>query len=112
VGFFSPGSSSVFLREGYAEYITPCRALVVVLITSFLSSARGLEFLLFDGGTGALLQSQWEALGLCALQGWGESGRGEAVPCTSRVAYCHSVEELGFQLLDRRDVTLLQGGAG
>jgi hypothetical protein len=43
--------------------------LVVVLITSFLSSVRRLEFLLFDGGIGALLPSQWGALGLCAL--WG-----------------------------------------
>jgi hypothetical protein len=32
-------------------------------------------------------------------------------PSTSGVADCHSVEELGFQLLDRRQVTLLQGGA-
>jgi hypothetical protein len=31
----------------------------VVLITSFLPSASGLHFLLFDGSTGALLQSQW-----------------------------------------------------
>jgi hypothetical protein len=30
---------------------------------------------------------------------------------TSSVAGCYSVEELGFQLLDRRDVSLLQGGA-
>jgi hypothetical protein len=38
-----------------------------VLITSFLSSDRWLEFLLFDGGTGVLLQSQWGALGICVL---------------------------------------------
>jgi hypothetical protein len=29
----------------------------------------------------------------------------------SRVTDWHSIEELGFQCLDRRDVTLLQGGA-
>jgi hypothetical protein len=46
----------VFLREGYAEYVTPCRVRVVVTITSFLSSVRGLEFPFFDGGTRALLQ--------------------------------------------------------
>jgi hypothetical protein len=56
-GFFSPGASAVFLREGYAGYVTPCGALVVVPISSFLPSVRGLEFLLFDGGSGALLQS-------------------------------------------------------
>jgi hypothetical protein len=76
----------------------------VVLITSFLPSVRGLEFLLFDGVTGFLQQSQWGALGLCALF------RGRP-PSTSRVEDCHSVEELGFQFLDRRDVTLLKGGA-
>jgi hypothetical protein len=33
-------------------------------------------------------------------------------PCsTSRIVDYYSVEELGFQFLDRRDVTLLQGGA-
>jgi hypothetical protein len=37
--------------------VPPCRILVVVQITSFLPSAKGLEFLLFDRGTGALLQS-------------------------------------------------------
>jgi hypothetical protein len=36
-----------------------CTVLVVMPITSFLSYARKLEFLLFDGGTGALLKSQW-----------------------------------------------------
>jgi hypothetical protein len=38
-----------------------------VLITSFLPLVRRLELLLFDGGTVALLQLQWGALGLCAL---------------------------------------------
>jgi hypothetical protein len=33
-------------------------------------------------------------------------------PSTCRVADYHSVKELGFQLLDRRDRTLLQGGGG
>jgi hypothetical protein len=32
-------------------------------------------------------------------------------PSTNRVVDCHSVEELDFQLLVRRDMTLLQGGA-
>jgi predicted metal-dependent hydrolase len=61
----------VFLREGYAGYVTPCRVLVVVLITFFLSSVSGLEFLLFDGDTGSLLKLQWGALGLYVLQGAG-----------------------------------------
>jgi hypothetical protein len=59
-----------------------------------------LEFLLLDEGSRALLQSHWGALGLC---------RGR--PIASRVTDCHSVEELGFHLLEKRDVTLLQGVA-
>jgi hypothetical protein len=43
----------------------------VLQITSFLTTVRGLEFSLFDGSTGALLQSQWGALSLCALLGAG-----------------------------------------
>jgi hypothetical protein len=43
----------------------------MVQITSFLPSARGLEFLLFDGGVGTLLQSERGVLGLCALWGAG-----------------------------------------
>jgi hypothetical protein len=39
----------------------------VLQITSFLPSARRVEFLLFDWGTGTLLQSQRGVLGLCAL---------------------------------------------
>jgi hypothetical protein len=57
----------VFLREGYVGYVTLCRVLLVMQITSFLPEVKGLEFLLFDGGAGALLQSQWGALGLCTL---------------------------------------------
>lgn len=34
--------------------------LVIVPITSFLPSVRGLEFLLFDGCAGALLQLLWQ----------------------------------------------------
>jgi hypothetical protein len=45
--FFLPGAPAVFLREGYAGYLTPCTVPVVVQITSFLSSARRLEFPLF-----------------------------------------------------------------
>jgi hypothetical protein len=55
---FSHVALAMFLREGYAGYLIPCRILVVVLITSFIPSVRGLEFLLFDGGIGILLQSQ------------------------------------------------------
>jgi hypothetical protein len=102
VFFFSPGAPTVFLRERYAGYVTPCSVLVVVPITSFLPSVRGLEFPFFDGGTGALLQSQWGSLGLCTVGG--------RLPSTRVVDY-HSVKESGFQCLDRRDVTLLQGGA-
>jgi hypothetical protein len=65
--FFSPGALAVFLRERYAGNVTPCSVLVVLQITSFLPSARRVEFLLFDWGTGTLLQSQRGVLGLCAL---------------------------------------------
>jgi hypothetical protein len=51
--FFFSWNSSSFPQRGN---VTPCSA-VVVQITSFLPSARGLEFLLFDGSTGTLLQS-------------------------------------------------------
>jgi hypothetical protein len=68
---FSPGASAVFLREEYAGYDAPCRILVLLQIASFLTSVRGLDFLLFDGGVRALLQLQWGALGLCALCGAG-----------------------------------------
>jgi hypothetical protein len=54
MSFLSPGAPAVFLREGYAG---ACRVLLVLPITSFLPSVRGLEFPLFDRGTGALLQS-------------------------------------------------------
>jgi hypothetical protein len=56
--FFSPGVPLMFSREGYHGYVNPCRVIVVVTIISFLSSSRGLEFPLFDGDTGALLQLQ------------------------------------------------------
>jgi hypothetical protein len=49
-GFFSPGVPAVFLKEGYAENITPGRVLVVMQITSFLPSVRELGFQLLDGG--------------------------------------------------------------
>jgi hypothetical protein len=35
---------------------------------------------------------------------------GGRTPSTSRVVDCHSVEKLGFQLLNRKDMILLQGG--
>jgi hypothetical protein len=64
---FFQGAPAVFLREGNAGYITCCRVLVVVPITTFLPSARRLTFPYSDVGTGALLESQWGALGLCVL---------------------------------------------
>jgi hypothetical protein len=42
-----------------------------VPITSFLPPVGKLEFLLFHGDAGTLLQWQWGVLGLCAL--WGTS---------------------------------------
>jgi hypothetical protein len=51
--------------------VAPWKVLVVLQITSFFPSVNGLESLLFDGSCSALLQSQWEALGLCALWGAG-----------------------------------------
>jgi hypothetical protein len=67
LNFFSWSSSS-FLRKGYAGNVTPVRVLVLMLITSFLPSVKGLEFLLFDVDVESLLQSQWGVLGLCALR--------------------------------------------
>jgi hypothetical protein len=82
----------------HAGYVTPCRVLVVVSITSFFSS----------GG--------WSSCSLMGVQRLFCSHRslftvGGRPPSTSRVVDYHSVEELGFQPLDRRDRTLLQGGA-
>jgi hypothetical protein len=82
----------VFLREGCAGYVTLCRVLVVVPITSFLPVVRRLEFPLFIGGSGALLQSQWEH--------W------VSVHCEGQ-ASSHQ-QSSGLPLLDRGDVTLLQ----
>jgi hypothetical protein len=45
----------------------PLAAFLFCVWCSFLLSARGLEFLLFDWGKEALLQSQWGVLSLCAL---------------------------------------------
>jgi hypothetical protein len=92
----------VFLREGYAGHVTPHRVLLVVPITSFLSSAWGLAFKLFDVCTEALLQLQWEH--------WVSVHCGDRPSSTSRGADCQTVEELGFHLLDRKDMTLLPGG--
>jgi hypothetical protein len=39
--FISPGAPAVFLREGCAGNVAPCRVLAVVQITSFLPSVRG-----------------------------------------------------------------------
>jgi hypothetical protein len=39
----------------------------VVQVTSLFPSVRELGLLLFDGGLGTFLWSQWGALGLCAL---------------------------------------------
>jgi hypothetical protein len=83
--------------------ITPCRVLVVLPITSFFSSAKGLEFLLLKGHNDSSEVTVGSVRSLYTVIG--------RSPSTSRVVDCHSVEELGFQLLDRRDGTLLQGGA-
>jgi hypothetical protein len=93
----------VFLREGYAGYVTPGRVLFLVSITSFLSSGRGLKFQLFDGHKGSTAVTVRSVGSLCTV--WSRPSS------TSREVYCHSVEELAFQLLNKRDVTLLQGGA-
>jgi hypothetical protein len=90
----------VLLREGDAGYVAPFKVLVVLQITSFLPSVWGLEFLFFDECTGALLQSQWGGVGLCSMGGKPST--------TIRVAGSHPVEELRCQLLDRRDMALLQ----
>jgi hypothetical protein len=54
-------------REEYARNVTPYRILVVVQITFFRPSSRGLEFPLLHECLGALLKSQWGVLGLCVL---------------------------------------------
>jgi hypothetical protein len=85
----------VFLREGYAGYFTPCRVLVVVLII-FLSTVRGLEFLLLGGGhRGSPAVRVRSVRSLCTA--WGRT------PNTSRVVDFHAVVELGLQCLERRD---------
>jgi hypothetical protein len=61
VFFFSPRAPEAFLREGYTGYVTLCRILVM-LITFFLFSVRGLDLLPFGGVAGALLQLQWGVL--------------------------------------------------
>jgi hypothetical protein len=68
----------VFLREE-----SSCRIPIVVL-----------------GERSAVLHSKWGDIGSLCIA----SGR---PPSTSREVDCHSVEELGFQLLVWRDVTLL-----
>jgi hypothetical protein len=101
--FFSPGAPGVLLREGYAGYIAPCWILVVLQITSFLPSVRELEFLLFDGSPGGSSAIMVGGTGSpCTM--------GSRPPSTSRVAGWHSVEEVGVQLLEKRDVALPQGG--
>jgi hypothetical protein len=85
-GFFPPGAPAVFLRGGCAGYVTLWRDLVLVPITTFLLSVRRLEF--FDGVKPV----------------------GVRPPRTTRVADCYSVEELGFQLLDRKDMAFLLEG--
>jgi hypothetical protein len=64
-------------------------------------------------------QGSWSSDSLMGAQvlSWSHSGEhwvsvhcGGRPPSTSRVVGYHSVEELEFQLLDRRDMALLQGG--
>jgi hypothetical protein len=98
-------SFSVFLRKEYAGNVTPCRVLVVVKITSFLPSVKGVEF------------------PCCFMRAWSLScshseDRWVSVHC-GRQASQHQQsrglpphwDELGFQVLDRINGTLLQGGA-
>jgi hypothetical protein len=75
----------------------------VVPIASFLLSVRGEVPTLLWGHRGSLAVTVGSTGYLCTMK--------FGPPRTHRVADCHSVEELGFQILDRRDMTLLQGGA-
>jgi hypothetical protein len=59
LSFFTQSPSS-FPQKGVCW--KSCRDFVMVQITSFLSSERELEFLLFDGGMRTLLKSHWEML--------------------------------------------------
>jgi hypothetical protein len=99
-GFFPPGAPAVFLRGGCAGYVTLWRDLVLVPITTFLLSVRRLEF--FDGVTRSPCSFCGECWVLCTV--------GVRPPRTTRVADCYSVEELGFQLLERKDMAFLLEG--
>jgi hypothetical protein len=102
LSFFS-GTSSSILQRGVCWICSLCRVLLVLQITSFFSSLMELELLLWCGCGGAPVVTEWSTRSLCTV--------GDRPSGTSRVAGCHSVEDLGFQLLDRRDMTLLQRGA-
>jgi hypothetical protein len=76
-----------------------------VVLIIFLSTVRGLEFLLLGGGhRGSPAVRVRSVRSLCTA--WGRT------PNTSRVVDFHAVVELGLQCLERRDMTLLPGGAG
>jgi hypothetical protein len=93
----------VFLREGCIGSVTTCKVLAVVHITFFLPSMRGWSSHSFMGAWGLSCSCSGEYwVSVCCR------GRPSSI---SRVTDWHSIEELGFQCLDRRDVTLLQGGA-
>jgi hypothetical protein len=93
----------VFLRAGYAGFVTHCRVFVVSQITSFLTSLRGSSSCSWMGTEGLSCSAVGNARSQCTV--------GARPPSTSRVADCHSVEELGFKLLVGRDGNLLQGDA-
>jgi hypothetical protein len=99
--FFSWRYSS-FLQKGVCWKCYP-----------FQDSCCGADYLLFplsEGtgiptlwwGMGSLLYLQWRVLTLCTVGG--------RSPSMCRIVDSHSVEELRFQLLDRRDGSLWRGG--
>jgi hypothetical protein len=52
----------------------------------------------------------WDSPAVTVGSGWSLCTVGGRPPSTCRVANCHSVEELEFQLLDKKEGALLQGG--
>jgi hypothetical protein len=104
-GFFSPEAPAIFLKEGYAGNVTPCRVLVVK-ITSFHPSVSRLESLLFDGGAGLSCSHSGEH---CITV---RCGRQASWHLQSSRLPLSGGAGIPFQLLDRTDRTLLQVGEG
>jgi hypothetical protein len=78
----------VFLRAGYAGFVTHCSVLVVLQIMYFLTSLRGLSSCSWMGTEGLFCSTVGKIRSQCTV--------GARPPSTSRVADGHSVEELGF----------------